>query len=325
MDIQTILLSIIIPAYNADKFLGLTLTMLVEQGLQNCEVIVINDGSIDATESICRDFSNRYSEIRFISQENEGVSAARNRGMNLARGKYLYFLDSDDMLTEGSLAFFKSIIQKYANVKIFSFGYIMQRNGRLVKSYISSTFDDVLLTPHILQESFFSKNLSCHICSCIYDRTFLENYSIVFTEGIKIGEDVEFIIKAINKTDSFYYSKRICFVYQLRDNSTMQGYKIYTPDRMKSFEIIRNTVLSTSVSDHRLTFLLNFFIANLYISNLVAYLFSSGDKNSDIETFFILNKKYIYYPVRGRILNLIAIYIARCIPLKLLFKMFKNS
>ncbi|MGI5102611.1 glycosyltransferase family 2 protein [Treponema vincentii] len=319
-----ILLSIIIPAYNAAEFLSVTLTMLIEQGLENCEVIVINDGSVDATESICRDFSTRYSEIRFVSQENQGVSVARNRGMNLARGKYIYFLDSDDMLTEGSLTFFKSIIQKYANVRFFSFGYIMQRNGTLVKSYISSAFDDMLLTPRILQESFFSKKLSCNICSCIYDRSFLENYNIVFTKGVKIGEDVEFIIKAINQTDSFYYSKRICFVYQLRDNSAMQGYKIYTPDRMKSFEIIRNAVLSTRVSDNRLSPLLNFFIANLYVSNLVAYLLSSGDKNSDIETFFLLNKKYIYYSVKGRILNLIAIYLVRCIPLKLLFKIFKS-
>ena len=75
-----ILLSIIIPAYNSGRFLPATLSMLVQQGLDDCEVIIINDGSIDSTESICRDFSNRCSEIRFISQENQGVSAARNRG-----------------------------------------------------------------------------------------------------------------------------------------------------------------------------------------------------------------------------------------------------
>ena len=322
---KDILLSIIIPAYNAAEFLGVALTMLIEQGLENCEVIIINDGSIDFTESICRDFSNRYSEIRFVSQENQGVSVARNRGIKLAKGKYIYFLDSDDMLTEGSLTFFKSIILKYTNVKIFSFGYIMQRNGTLMKKYVSPKFDKQILNSHILQESFFSKKLSCNICSCIYDRGFLETYAIAFTKGVKIGEDVEFIIKAIHRTDSLYYSKRICFIYQLRDNSAMQGYKVYTLDRMKSFEIIRNSVFSTSGSGNRLIPLLNFFIANLYVSNLVAYLFSSGAKNDDIETFFFLNKKYIYYPIQGKILNLTAIYLLRCIPLKVLFKIFKRG
>ncbi|UTC51145.1 glycosyltransferase [Treponema sp. OMZ 855] len=325
MNMHNVLLSIVIPAFNAAKFLDATLTMLVEQNLEDCEVIIINDGSTDNTEFICKEFVSKYTGISYITQNNEGVSVARNRGMGLAKGQYIYFLDSDDILTEGTLSFFKHIILQHPTTKMFSFGYIMKRGDVLVKKYISNEFDDVLLTPVILQESFFSKKLSCNICSCIYDRFFLESHAISFTKGVKIGEDVEFIIKTINKTDSFYYSKRICFIYQLRDNSAMQGYKIYTPDRMKSFEIIRNAVLSTSIADNKLTPLLNFFIANLYVSNLVAYLFSSGDKNSEIETFFLLNKKYIYYPVQGRILNLIAIYLVRCVPLKLLFKVFKYS
>lgn len=101
-----ILLSIIIPAYNSERFLPATLSMLVQQGLDGCEVIIINDGSTDATESICCDFSSRYSEIRFISQENQGVSVARNRGIEESHGRYLYFFDSDDSLTEDSLVFF---------------------------------------------------------------------------------------------------------------------------------------------------------------------------------------------------------------------------
>ena len=324
MQTGNVLLSIVIPAYNAARFLNATLTMLVEQGLDNCEVIIINDGSTDDTDSICKEFMNKYMEISYITQKNTGVSAARNRGMELAKGKYVYFFDSDDSLPAGTLDFFRSVLARNLPMQMFSFGYEMRRNGSLIKKYISSKFDNQMLNSHILQGSFFEKKLPCNICSCIYDRAFLENHAITFTKGVKIGEDVEFIIKALNKVDALYYSKRVCFIYQLRDDSAMQGYKIYTPERMKSFELIRDTVLSLNIPDSSLEPRLSFFIANLYVSNLFAYLFSAGDKSKKIEDIFFLNKKYVYKRMKGKVINLMAIYLIRYIPLRFLFQICKN-
>ena len=324
MQTCNVLLSIVIPAYNAGLFLAGTLDMLVSQGLENCEVIIINDGSTDNTEMICKAFSNKHSQISYISQNNHGVSAARNRGMELAKGKYVYFFDSDDSLSAGTLDFFRSVLARNLSIQMFGFGYEMRRNGGLIKKYISSKFDNQMLKSHILQESFFSKKFSCNICSCIYDRSFLKNHAIAFTQGVKIGEDVEFIIKALNEVDALYYSERVCFIYQLRDDSAMQGYKIYTLERMKSFELIRDAVLSLNIPDSRMEPRLNFFIANLYVSNLLAYLFSAGNKSKQIEALFLLNKKYVYKCMKGKVINLMAIYLIRYIPLRFLFKIFKN-
>lgn len=94
------LLSVIIPVYNAEKYLAETLESVIAQDIgfqDNIEIVLINDGSTDKSEEVCLAFKSKYPEnIRYIKQKNAGVSAARNKGIDVARGKYISFLDSDD-------------------------------------------------------------------------------------------------------------------------------------------------------------------------------------------------------------------------------------
>lgn len=91
--------SIIIPIYNQEKCLEKCLQSLISQTIDDVEVILVNDGSIDNSESIAKDFTQKYSYINYFYQETRGVSVARNKGMEEAKGEYLYFLDSDDTLS----------------------------------------------------------------------------------------------------------------------------------------------------------------------------------------------------------------------------------
>lgn len=95
--------SVIIPAYNAEKTLAETLDCLLAQTLGDWEAVLVNDGSSDATEQIIAQYCAKYPRIRALSQENAGVSAARNKGLQNACGDYVLFLDSDDLLTPNSL------------------------------------------------------------------------------------------------------------------------------------------------------------------------------------------------------------------------------
>lgn len=92
------LISIIIPAYNAELYISHSLESCLEQTYSNIEIIVINDGSDDNTENIVNDYVSNYSNIKLISIENSGVSTARNIGINSSSGEYLMFLDADDIL-----------------------------------------------------------------------------------------------------------------------------------------------------------------------------------------------------------------------------------
>ena len=89
-------ISVIIPAYNVEKFVGKCLSSLMQQTFRDFEIIAVNDGSTDDTPMILHHFAEKYDFIHVIDQKNAGMSRARNAGMNAARGKYFSFVDSDD-------------------------------------------------------------------------------------------------------------------------------------------------------------------------------------------------------------------------------------
>ena len=91
-------ISVIIPVYNVEKYLGKCLSSLVEQTFRDFEIIAVNDGSTDHSLEILRRFEENYDFITVIDQENRGISLSRNRGMDIARGEYLCFVDSDDFV-----------------------------------------------------------------------------------------------------------------------------------------------------------------------------------------------------------------------------------
>lgn len=115
-------LSIVIPAYNCSNFISLCLDSLLSQGIEHeaYEVLVINDGSTDHTLTIANSYSKKYKQIKVYDKVNEGVGSARNMGLNLAKGAYVYFIDPDDYLAKDVLA---TILQQaeHNNLEILTF------------------------------------------------------------------------------------------------------------------------------------------------------------------------------------------------------------
>ena len=96
-------LSVIIPCYNAEKYLGECLDSLLAQDVKDFEIILIDDGSRDGTAQLARRYAQQDERIRLIGQENAGVSAARNAGLRIARGEWVLFVDADDVLPQSAL------------------------------------------------------------------------------------------------------------------------------------------------------------------------------------------------------------------------------
>ena len=90
------LVSIIVPVYNTEKYLSKCLDSIVNQTYKNLEIILINDGSTDNSKAICEDFAKKDKRIQVINKENSGVSVSRNKGLSLAKGNYIAFIDADD-------------------------------------------------------------------------------------------------------------------------------------------------------------------------------------------------------------------------------------
>lgn len=114
------LISIIIPAYNAEQYLERCITSVLNQDYQNIEIVLVNDGSSDGSLSICQNYQNRYSEnIKVISQPNTGASIARKNGIEAAQGQYLMFIDSDDFVSPVYVsALYRAMIQADAQIAL---------------------------------------------------------------------------------------------------------------------------------------------------------------------------------------------------------------
>ena len=112
---RTPLISVIIPVYNVEKYLHRCLDSVIAQTYQNLEIICVDDGSIDDSGKICDQYAVRDARIKIIHQENQGLSAARNRGLDAAEGEYIAFVDSDDYILEDM---YKKMLDKLLNYNV---------------------------------------------------------------------------------------------------------------------------------------------------------------------------------------------------------------
>lgn len=317
------LISIIIPCYNSGKFVANTIEMLLKQNISGCEFILINDGSTDNTLEILKRYESDEN-IRIINQPNQGVSVARNEGMRIAQGKYIYFLDSDDTLADGTLSHFKKILTAHPNCQIYAFGYETKVKGKTNKRYVFPRYDSQTLSGQEIMRSFLSKKLCIHICSGIYERQFLFDHQLKFKPGVKIGEDVLFILQALQQADQVYYSKQLTFIYQIRDDSAMQGYKSYSMKLYNSQLLLQDFLLPLSVQHKSLSRFVNFFLLFSYISNLRHYL-KSSIKDKELNKLFIRDGNIRYKKnFTGNIVLYLAMKTTMFIPIKLILKILKS-
>ena len=109
-------LSIIVPIYNAEKYLQKCVDSLLRQGLKNYELLLVNDGSTDSSLSICQSYAAQYEHIKILNQSNSGVCAARNYGMRRASGEWIVLIDADDYLLDNGL---KTVLTSVDNLSSY--------------------------------------------------------------------------------------------------------------------------------------------------------------------------------------------------------------
>ncbi len=186
-------ISVIIPAYNCERFLAETLDCLLNQTLKDIQIVIVNDGSTDGTAEVIESYANKYPFILPVYQENAGVSAARNNGIEKAEGEYLLFLDSDDVLSPDAL---ENICQKLdktnADIAIFRtqrFGYGGEEYNPIVDSFVK---EDVL--------DCYDKRLLWNflVSNKCYRTEWLKSNSLQFPP-MRYSEDGVFFMNAVYK------------------------------------------------------------------------------------------------------------------------------
>lgn len=120
------MISIIIPTYNNAELLERCLSSISRQAVSEWEAIIIDDGSTDSTAVLCKKYCEKDDRFRYYYQSNSGVSAARNKGLDLCRGDYVTFLDADDYFTEDALSIIANNITKYPGKKLFIYDALIK-------------------------------------------------------------------------------------------------------------------------------------------------------------------------------------------------------
>lgn len=226
--------SVIIPVYNVEKFLRDCIESVINQTLSDIEIICINDGSPDNSIDILNEYASIDPRITVISQENRGVSVARNRGMRLAKGKYLYFIDSDDKLLDPDAleVLYTKAEEKNTDILIATSVYYSQLTGKYERrpvhtqvDKLAEEFGDRVFNYHDLDKYLFY--IPVTIWDKLYRRSFLIDNNIFFIEGL-IFEDNPFLFETMLK------AQRVCVL-----NRPIYQYNIEIPKTLSNADDLR--------------------------------------------------------------------------------------
>ena len=229
-------ISVVVPVYNVEKYLRECLDSLANQTFEDFEVICVNDGSDDSSPDILEEYASEDERFKIVSQENKGLSGARNTGMNYIKGRYLLFLDSDDWLELNAL----ELLYNHANalnseMVIFPYRYFNQET----KQYEENDFTKLnMFDSSVDNKNFNYKNIPetvfriPHESIKLYDAKTLKKLAVKFPEGLNY-EDAYFFYKIFFKLNKVSIIRTPIYNYRIRNDS------ICTTGTEKSFDIFK--------------------------------------------------------------------------------------
>lgn len=241
------MVSVIIPAYNTENYLERCLDSILNQPERDFEIILIDDGSTDRTGAICDEYAGKYSRkyprVRAVHQKNAGESAARNHGMELAKGEYIVFVDADDYVASSLFQIISENMEESLDVLLLNFvtegGKVMEKRADLHISSIRvfSEKDRSLL----MEQCFYGwKGIgnvdprSC--CGKVFRTTFLKENGISFPLKVKIGPDMIFMLQVYSHMNQAKYCPKTVYHYFYNPMSITNRYKPELESIFSDFE-----------------------------------------------------------------------------------------
>lgn len=210
-------ISIIIAAYNIERYIEKCISSLINQTFSNIEIVVVNDGSTDNTLDIISNLAKKDLRIKVINKKNEGLIEARRTGYENASGDYLIFIDGDDWLDIKACELVHKQIKEHSYDIVNYTYFTAYENGKNIKSEIKSQ--------RLNESEFLRELLLINIKPCIWSkaikRKFLEENNITFPKGVTYGEDLAMSIKmACNKPSVITINEPLYYYFQRNGSIT---------------------------------------------------------------------------------------------------------
>ena len=233
-------ISILMPVYNAEKYLNETIDTIKNQSFSNWELIIVDDGSIDNSKEICTKLMNDDKRIKYIFQENLGVSHTRNVALENAQGKYIVFVDSDDLIHEDYLKILINSIEKNnSDISVCNFIERKISNTGKVEDITREFYPKEVMEMSEMKDyimDFGNSGLLNPLWNKIYKREIIENNNITFDEKVETGEDFIFNLQYFRKVKKISFIKDSLYYYIRRNNNSIT-YKYIENMYEKGWEI----------------------------------------------------------------------------------------
>ena len=237
---SNISISILMPVYNSEKFLLETVQAVINQSYIDWELILVDDGSTDNSKEICTKLMNDDKRIKYIFQENLGVSHTRNVALENAQGKYIVFVDSDDLIHEDYLKILINSIEKNnSDISVCNFIERKISNTGKIEDitrefYLKEVMEMSEMKDYIMD--FGNSGLLNPLWNKIYKREIIENNNITFDEKVETGEDFIFNLQYFRKVKKISFIKDSLYYYIRRNNNSIT-YKYIENMYEKGWEI----------------------------------------------------------------------------------------
>lgn len=214
--------SVIIPVHNVEEYLKRCIESVLNQTYKNIEIILIDDGSTDGSSRICDDYSKKDGRVKVHHKKNEGVSSARNRGIQLAHGEYFTFVDADDFIDADMVEYLLSMSRENnADMSTCQYRDIRTTTDSNFKIKTKKVSPAILDKKRALKEILYQKSIQNGPCGKLY-KAYLLN-TVLFSEDISIGEDLEFNIKCLNLANKIVVSMEPKYNYFYRKDSAIHS------------------------------------------------------------------------------------------------------
>lgn len=243
--------SFIIPVYNCGKYLSKCIGSIENVNLQDYEILLIDDGSTDGTCSVCEQFEHQNKNIRYFYQKNQGVSAARNRGLGLATGDYIIFLDADDSIEPGKLRRLIELVEEDFSIDMaiygLSFDYYYRnkcyRRDELKTPLDGKTIDGEWMAKII---ELYDTNVISPIWNKIIKKSVLEDNQLRLREDMFLYEDLEFSLRCMAYCNHIYFFPEVIYHYRQTEDEGNAGRRLklieHLPDLIGKIDGSLNTL-----------------------------------------------------------------------------------
>jgi len=212
------LFSVIVPIYKVEKYLPQCIESVLNQSFTDYELILVNDGSPDNSGAICDRYAQKDRRIKVIHKDNGGLSDARNHGLAIAEGEFVWFLDGDDYMAESAMENVADLIKSNPDLDMITCAHIKASIDGNTVSYVPSLINEtgeIVFREEYINRLCKSKGSNWAAWKNIYRNSVIKKHGIKFEKGLIGAEDCDFFMRYVRYADKFAYFNRPIVYYRI--------------------------------------------------------------------------------------------------------------